>query len=136
MRCYSELIQLPTIEERYRYLKLANIHVGKSTFGSDRYLNQRLYRSDEWYKLRYKIVIRDGGNDLAMEGYPVRVKGMIHHINPLTPDQLIHGDDCIFDPENLILCSFDTHNAIHYGNDSLIPQPLVERRPGDTCLWR
>lgn len=135
MRSYRELIALSTFEERYEYLRIAQ-QVGVETFGFSRYLNQRLYSSIEWRNLRHQIVVRDDGCDLAMNGYPVGDRGVIHHINPITLDQLTHGDDAIFDPDNLILCSWKTHQAIHYGSiDQLTIKP-IERRPGDTCPWR
>lgn len=134
-RCYSELIRLPTIQERLKYLQCSQ-KVSARTFGGDRYLNQSFYSSYEWKSIRYKIIIRDNGCDLAVNGYPVGDHGYIHHINPITIDQLTHGDESLFDPENLILCSFKTHNAIHYGGKDSIPQPLIERKPGDTCPWR
>lgn len=135
MKCYSELILLPTIEERYQYLRRCQ-KPGDRTFGGDRYINQRFYKSMEWRNFRHSIVVRDGGCDLAMEGYPVGNKGFIHHINPITIDQLSQGNDCLLDPENVILCSFYTHNAIHYGVDRLLHKDLIERKPGDTCPWR
>lgn len=134
MRCYSELIQYSDIHDRYDYLKFAQ-SVGEPTFRSYRYLNQSLYQSKEWKDFRYKIIVRDGGNDLAVDGYPV-IKGVVHHINPLTIEQVLNGDDCIFDPENVILCSFDTHNAIHYGASHLMQRELIVRRPNDTCPWK
>lgn len=135
MRCYSELMLLPTLQERIKYLQRCQ-KPGDRTFGGDRYVNQAFYHSTEWKNIRHSIIIRDNGYDLAVYGYPVGDRGYIHHINPITIDQLTHGDSSLFDPENLILCSFKTHNAIHYGNSSSIPQPIVERRPGDTCPWR
>lgn len=135
MRCYSELILLPTIDERYHYLRRCQ-KPGDRTFGGDRYLNQQFYKSIEWKNFRHSIVIRDGGWDLGVEGYPVIDRGFIHHINPITIEQLSQGSDCLFDPENVILCSFDTHNAIHYGINRSLNKDLIERRPGDTCPWR
>lgn len=135
MRSYRDLLLLPTFEERFLYLQIAQ-GVGVETFGFSRYLNQRLYSSTEWRNLRHKIVVRDNGLDLAMKGYPVVDRGVIHHINPITLEQLTNGDDCIFDPDNLILCSWKTHQAIHYGSlEQIITKP-IERRPGDTCPWR
>lgn len=134
-RSYRDLVLLPTIEERFLYLQIAQ-GVGVETFGSSRYLNQRLYSSIEWRNVRHKIVVRDNGWDLAMEGYPVGDRGVIHHINPITLEQLTNGDDCIFDPDNLILCSWNTHQAIHYGSLEHIMTKPIERRPGDTCPWR
>lgn len=135
MKCYSELILLPTIDERFQYLRQSQT-IGERTFGGDRYFNQAFYRSREWKFIRHKIIVRDGGNDLAVEGYPVGDRGYIHHINPMTIDQLTSGDDAIFDPENLILCSFSTHNAIHYGASTSLHKDLITRSPGDTCPWK
>lgn len=135
MGCYSELILLSTIEERLKYLQ-RNQKIGDRTFGGDRYLNQAFYTSLEWRNVRHSIVVRDNGCDLGIDGYPVLERGYIHHINPITLDQIKHGDDCLFDPENLILCSFKTHNAIHYGSSQNIYSKVTERRPGDTCPWR
>lgn len=135
MACYSELILLPTFEERFKYLKRLQ-KIGDITFGSDRYLNQSFYTSLEWRRIRHSIVVRDNGCDLAMKGYPVGIRGYIHHINPISTEQLTEGDERLFDPENLILCSFKTHNAIHFGGTNSLPTPIVERRPGDTCLWK
>lgn len=135
MKCYSELMQYSTLEDRYNYLRFAQ-KVAERTFGGDRYLNQRLYQSKEWRDFRHKIIVRDGGNDLAVDGYPILSGGRIHHINPLTVDQLVHGDTCIFDPENVILCSHETHNAIHYGASHLMKRELIVRRPNDTCPWK
>lgn len=133
-KCYSECILLPTFEERLRYLQTAQ-HIGDRTFGGDRYLNQKFYTSKEWKDFRYKIVIRDFGSDLAIVEYPV-YRGYIHHINPITAEQLKDGDDAIFDPENVILCSQKTHNAIHFSSNTAIYPALNVRQPGDTCPWR
>lgn len=135
MRSYRELILFPSIEERLKYLQ-QNQKIGDRTFGGDRYLNQAFYSSLEWRNVRHSIIIRDNGCDLGVDGYPVGNLGIIHHINPVTVDQLTHGDDCLFDPENLILCSLKTHNAIHYGQSLGIYSKITERRPGDTCPWR
>lgn len=134
MKCYRELIQLKTFEERYRYLRLRGT-VGKASFGWERYINQKFYRSYEWKHLRTKIIARDGGNDLAMEGYPIPDRGRIHHINPLTIEQFLERDPLLLDPENLILVSHNTHNAIHYGDESLLPKDPIIRRPNDQCPW-
>lgn len=134
MKSYRELMTIHSFQDRLRYLQQAQL-VGDRTFGGDRYLNQAFYKSREWRHFRHSIVVRDDGCDLAVPGYPVGDRGYIHHINPITQDQLIHGDDALFDPDNVILCSFKTHNAIHYGSELSIPQPLVERRPNDTCPW-
>lgn len=134
MKCYSELMRLKTFEERYHYLQLRGT-VGKVSFGWERYINQKFYRSYEWKHLRTKIIARDGGNDLAMEGYPIPDRGRIHHINPLTIEQFLERDPLLLDPENLILVSHNTHNAIHYGDESLLPKDPVVRRPNDQCPW-
>ena len=133
MGSYHELLLLPTIEERLRYLQ-RHQRPGDRTFGGDRYFNQAFYKSREWKLIRHSIIVRDGGWDLAVEGYPVGDHGYIHHIEQITIDQLKHVDDALFDPDNLILCSFDTHNAIHYGT-GVRKRDLVERRPNDTKLW-
>ncbi len=134
-RSYRKLLQLKTFEERYNYLKLKG-YVGESTFGYDRYLNQLLYRSNRWRTLRDEIIVRDEGCDLGLPGYEIFDQIVIHHMNPLKPEDIELGTDVVFDPEGLICTSHMTHMAIHYGDDSLIPKPWVERRPGDTTLWR
>ena len=134
IRSYSELRRLETFEERYRYLALRG-QVGEPTFGFDRYINQAFYRSREWRHLRHKIVVRDHGCDLGIDGYEIHRQVIIHHMNPMTANDIIHDDDSILDPEFLICVSHKTHNAIHYGDERLLPRPLVDRRPGDTKLW-
>ena len=135
-KCYSELIKLPTLVERYEYLRTYS-KIGEETFGGQRMLNQMLYQKNElWKSVRRKVIIRDNGFDLGLEGYSIVGKIIVHHINPLTKEQLLNFDPCIFDEENLISCSHDTHNAIHYGDKSLLPQDPIERRPFDTCPWR
>lgn len=134
-RSYRELLTLSTFEERYNYLRL-NGRVGIDTFGFDRWLNQRLYKSLEWKQLRNKIIVRDEGYDLAFVGTPCVGRAIVHHMNPITEEELMHGDDSIFDPDNLILCSLQTHNAIHYGDPNGLRQDYLERRPGDTCPWK
>lgn len=135
-RTYSELIKLPTFEERFQYMKLDG-SVGASTFGFDRYLNQVFYRSPEWKKLRNEIILRDNGCDLAMEGYEIHGQSIIiHHMNPITVEEIKHRDSTIFDPEFLITTVLTTHNAIHYGGESLLPKKPVMRTPNDTCPWR
>lgn len=135
-RRYSELIKLPTFEERFQYLKLDGT-VGASTFGFDRYLNQVFYRSPEWKKLRNEIILRDNGCDLGMEGYEIHGQPIIiHHMNPITAEEIEHRDSTIFDPEFLIITVLNTHNAIHYGDESLLPKKPVMRTPNDTCPWR
>lgn len=134
-RTYSELIALPTFLERYRYLKLGGI-VGAETFGYDRYLNQVLYRSDEWKRFRRDIILRDKGNDLACEGYEICDKILVHHIDPITVDDVLRRHPKIFDPENVICTSLNTHNAIHYGDESLLNLGPIERTANDTCPWK
>lgn len=146
IRTYSELITLPTFEERYAYLRLDG-EVGKETFGYDRYINQVLYNSWKWRRFRDSIIIRDNGCDLAHEDYEIKSwidengkmrhqKIIIHHINPITLDDIIKEHPMVFDPENVITTTFDTHNAIHYGNESLLRTAPIERSRNDTCPWR
>lgn len=134
MRSYRELIKLPTFKERFEYLKLHG-SVGRATFGHDRYLNQRFYTSREWRQLRHHIIARDFGRDLGVEGYEIFDKIIIHHINPMGPEEIVHNSSSILDPDQLITTTHQTHNAIHYGDDNLLPDPFVERSPGDTRLW-
>lgn len=135
IRTYSGLLRLDTFEERYEYLKMGGI-IGESTFGFDRYLNQLLYTSGPWKKIRDKIIIRDKACDLGMEDYEIRSKILVHHINPITPEDVELDRDIIYDPENLICTSLNTHNAIHFGDESLLPKLPVDRRRNDTCPWR
>lgn len=136
MKCYSELIQLPTFQERFEYLKLDGI-VAEETFGFDRYLNQIFYRSQQWRKLRYEIIIRDNGCDLGDECYPIYGKILIHHINPISQNDILRHSDYLLNPEYLISTTYETHNAIHYGDPSQLPyKELIERTPNDTCPWR
>ncbi len=135
-KCYSEMIELPTIEERFNYLKL-NGKVGIETFGCNRYINQNLYVKDlRWKGIRSRIIVRDDGCDLAIPEFKIYGKIIVHHINPITLEDFMNNSDDIFDPENLVCVSFNTHQAIHYGDASLLPELPVERRPNDTCLWR
>lgn len=134
-RTYTELIRIPTFEERFEYLKL-NGRVGSDTFGFDRYMNQILYRSYKWRKLRDGLIVRDNGCDLAHEDHPLSGRIIIHHMNPITPEQVEKDDPEIYNPEFLICTANITHEAIHYGDSSLLPKPIIERRPGDTCPWR
>lgn len=133
-RTYSELVQFETFEERFRYLKLKGI-LGDATFGFDRWINQRFYKSQEWNQIRMQIIVRDNGCDLAVPGYEIGAELLVHHMNPLRPSELIHGSSSILDPEFLILTSLPTHNAIHYGDESLLPRGPIVRVPGDTTLW-
>ncbi len=137
IRCYRELIRLPTFEERYDYLKLAG-EVGKETFGFDRYINQNFYHSSaEWKRVRAMVITRDCGCDLGCEDYEIHGQNIyIHHMNPITVDDFKEGSDFLLNPEYLITTTMTTHNAIHYGDKSQLPLPPVERRPGDTCPWR
>ena len=134
IRTYRELRRCETFEDRFRYLKLGG-YVGGSTFGFDRYINQRFYTSRQWRDVRNYVIVRDEGMDLGCDGYEIHDKIIIHHMNPLTAEDIEHGDDSILDPEYLITTTHRTHNAIHYGDENLLPRALVERRPGDTRLW-
>lgn len=131
---YSDLLLLPTFEERFEYLK-CNQPIGEITFGGGRYLNQALYSSPEWKELRSRIIVRDNGCDLGVEGYPIVGKMLIHHINPITKEEVLRRAPSVFDPENLILVSYNTHQDIHYREESRVPT-LVVRKPNDTCPWR
>jgi hypothetical protein len=129
------MIRLKTFNERFDYLKLDG-NVGIATFGFDRYLNQMFYRSKEWRQIRHEIIVRDNGLDLSMPGYEIFDRIYIHHMNPINVDDIVDRSDYLLNPEYLVCVSFDTHNAIHYGNrDLLIPGP-IERRPNDTCPWK
>ena len=135
IKTYSELITFSTFEERFEYLQLKGI-VGQETFGFDRYLNQILYNSKEWKHLRNEIIVRDNGCDLAFEGFEIHGRILIHHINPITIDDVIKRREMVFDPENLICVTHNTHNAIHYGDKSLLITGPIERRANDTCPWK
>lgn len=134
MRTYSELVKLPTYVERFEYLKLQG-SVAKETFGFDRYLNQILYNSREWKNVRREVIIRDQACDLGIEGYDILERPLIHHMNPINMEDILNRNPDIFNPEFLITVSFNTHNAIHYGDKSLLILEPVIRRPGDTKLW-
>ena len=135
IKTYSELITIPTFEERFEYLQLKS-SVGKDTFGYNRYLNQVLYRSPEWKRLRNQIIIRDGGCDLACDGYDIYGKVLIHHLNPITVEDVLARSRKVFDPDNLVCVTHTTHNAIHYGDvDLLVTGPII-RTKNDTCPWR
>ena len=133
-RSYSELRLLASFEERFDYLSLRG-EVGRSTFSFDRWLNQRFYRSPEWKHVRNLVIYRDDGCDLGIPGYEIHAQLMIHHMNPVTPEDLQRGEEWVLDPEYLITTTHRTHNAIHYGDQSLIRKAPVERQPGDTRLW-
>ena len=134
IRTYSELRRLTDFEERYKYLALRG-SVGRSTFGFDRYINQQFYTSTQWRQIRHHVIARDLGCDLGVEGYEIHDRIYIHHMNPMTVDDIAHGEDSILNPEFLISTTHRTHNAIHYGDERLLPRPLTERRSGDTKLW-
>lgn len=134
-KTYSEAMKRTTFEDRYNYLKIGSV-VGDPTFGGERYLNQVLYKSPEWKRFRREIIIRDAGCDLAFEGRDIIDRVYIHHINPITPDEVRNRDPKIFDPENVICVSYDTHQAIHFGDESLLHLDVKPRRPNDTCPWR
>lgn len=135
IRTYSELITLPTFKERFEYLKLGGA-VGLETFGHDRYLNQILYNSYAWREFRRGIIIRDNGMDLACDGYEIFGKILVHHLNPITVEDVINRHPKIFDPENVVTISMDTHNAVHYGDEDLLWHDPVTRTPNDTCPWK
>lgn len=134
IRTYSELILLPTFEERFDYLKL-NGYVGEETFGWDRYLNQRFYKSTEWLKVRSEVLIRDNGCDLGVEGYEIDSRAFIHHMNPIDAQDIFDLSDYLLNPEYLITVSFNTHQAIHFGDKSLLITEPIIRTPNDTKLW-
>lgn len=135
IKTYSELITLPTFEERYRYLRIRGC-VGREIFGHDRYLNQILYTSPEWRSFRRDIILRDNGLDLGCNGFDIFGRVIVHHINPITVEDVLNRSPQVFDPDNVICCSHNTHQAIHYGDESLLPLLPPERKPNDTCPWR
>lgn len=135
IRTYSELITLPTFEERYRYLRLGGT-VGEETFGFDRYLNQTFYRTDEWRSIRDFVIVRDGGCDLGIEDREIRGRILVHHMNPITKEDILRRSKYLLDPEYLISTIKNTHDAIHYGDESLLIKAPIERRRNDTCPWR
>lgn len=135
VRTYSELSTLPTFKERYEYLRLDGT-VGEDTFGFDRYVNQIFYKSAEWLAIRREIIIRDNGCDLGLDGYEIRGKVLIHHMNPIRLEDIIERSDLLLNPEYLISTVLTTHNAIHYGDVDLLPTVPQERSRNDTCPWR
>lgn len=135
IRSFSGVRRLTTFEERYEYLRLKGT-VGESTFGFDRYLNQLLYRSDRWRKVRGVVIVRDNGCDLGIEDRDISSKILVHHMNPITMEDIEEGREEVFDPNFLICTSEQTHNAIHFGDANLLPKLPVERRAGDTCPWK
>lgn len=135
IRCYSELVLIPTFEERYQYLRLDGC-VGKETFGFDRYLNQAFYRSSEWRSIRNQVITRDLGCDLGIEGREIFGRVVIHHMNPIRPEDIRSRSDFLLNPEFLITTIHDTHLAIHYGDEHQLLQTPIERKPNDTCPWK
>ena len=135
IRSYSELHRITTFEERYKYLQLSGI-VGKDTFGFDRYLNQIFYRSQKWRSIRDQVIIRDNGCDLGVEGYDIYGRILIHHMNPITLEDIEKESDFLLNPEYLICTTHNTHNAIHYGDEKLLITAPIERTKNDTCPWR
>lgn len=135
IRTYSELILLPTFKERYKYLKLDG-SVGEDTFGFDRYINQRFYRSQKWKSIRDQVIVRDNGCDLGVEGYEIYGKVIIHHMNPISLDDIMNESDYLLNPEFLIATTHHTHNAIHYGDEGLLISDPIVRTKNDTCPWR
>lgn len=134
LRTYTELARLPTFEERFAYLEMGG-QVGVTTLGHDRHIGQTFYRSHEWRTIRDFVISRDLGCDLGIFGYELYEAPLIHHINAMSVDDILHREEWILDPEFLITTCHATHNAIHYGDHSLLPKVVVERKPGDTALW-
>ena len=135
IRTYSKLISLPIFEERYEYLRLDG-RVGEETFGFDRWLNQTFYKSEEWLSMRDKIIVRDNGCDLGIPGRDIYSRILIHHMNPITKEDILRRSDILLNPEYLICVTPKTHRAIHYGNEKLLMKDPIERRPNDTCPWK
>lgn len=135
IRSYSKLIKLQTFEERFDYLKLDGV-VGEDTFGFDRYLNQQFYRSREWKRIRDQVILRDNGCDLGIDGYEIHGRVLIHHMNPISIDDIHTMSDFLMNPEYLICVTHRTHNAIHYGDKNLIITEPIERIKNDTCPWK
>jgi hypothetical protein len=133
-RSYTELSRLHTFEDRFDYLSLRG-RVGEATFGYDRYINQEFYRSTQWRQTRDRVIARDEGCDMGVGGYEIYDKILIHHMNPMQMNDIVNASSAILDPEFLIAVTHRTHQAIHYGDRSMIRQPLVARKPGDTKLW-
>ena len=133
--CYSELIKLKTLEERFEYLKQNGI-VGEELFGYQRYLTQIFYHSGRWIKAKSEVIIRDHGCELGVPGWEIQGNIYVHHMNRITEEQLLRDDPILYDPENLISCGYNVHQAITWGNKDLLPKPLIIRRPNDTCPWK
>lgn len=134
IRSYTELVKLKTFKDRFEYLKLGGL-VGKETFGWERIYNQRFYASHEWKEVRRKVIVRDNATDLGCDGYSIPGRIIVHHLNPIKPEDLLDRIDLILDPEYLITTCFRTHNAIHYGDDSILYDDPIIRTPGDTIPW-
>ena len=134
-RCYSELRHLDTFIDRFRYLRIGGV-VGDSTFGFARYLNQTLYKTKRWRSVRDEVILRDDGCDLGILSMPIEGSIIVHHMNAITIEDIQEGRDWVFNPEFLICVSLGTHNAIHYGDENLLPKLPEERKPNDTCPWR
>ena len=135
IRTYSELITLPTFEERFRYLQLGG-KVGEDTFGHDRYLNQMFYTSDEWRRIRRDVIVRDNGCDLGIQDREIHELIIIHHMNPITIEDIINRSEFLLNPEYLISTVKNTHDAIHFSDERILITDPIERRPNDTCLWK
>ena len=135
IRTYTELKRLRTLEDRFDYLSLGGV-VGESTFGFDRWVNQQFYRSREWKQIRQFVIARDLGMDLGSDDTPIHGAHLIHHMNPIALSDIEDSTENLLDPEFLITTALRTHNAIHFGDKSQLPQPYVERQPGDTTLWK
>lgn len=135
IRTYTELISLPTFEERYQYLRLGGM-VGEETFGFDRYINQLFYQSQEWKSIRDHVIIRDNGCDLGIEGREIHKGILIHHMNPISKEDILSRSEYLLDPEYLIATCKNTHDAIHYGDENLLIKAPIERTRNDTCPWR
>lgn len=135
IRTYTEMSQLKTFEERFEYLKISG-EVGRDTFGFDRYLNQIFYKSKEWKSIRNKVILRDNGCDLGLDGYDIHGKILIHHMNPITKEDVLNRSDLLLNPDYLICVTHDTHNAIHYGNKETLASLPIERDTNDTCPWK
>lgn len=135
IRTYSELVTLPTFEERFNYLKLKG-QVGKDTFGFDRWLNQIFYRDPEWKSVRDYVIVRDNGCDLGVDGYEINGRILVHHMNPISKEDILERSKYLLDPEFLISTIHNTHNAIHYGDEDLLIKTPIERTKNDTCPWK
>ena len=135
LRCYSDLCLLDGLEDRFEYLRLDG-NVGEELFGYARYLNQQFYKSPQWRDVRSQVIIRDGGYDLGVPGWKITGAIYVHHMNPITLEMIRNNDPMMLDPEYLISCSYNTHEAITWGTKELLPKPIVVRRPGDTCPWK